>query len=84
MTKQTEKVADASIILWEQLAIQIISIVGEDGFNALYVRSVFLSRSTFPGSAIPLPPQAEHRFAELKGALKDNRLRKPAKQIACC
>ncbi|SHL61138.1 hypothetical protein SAMN05216428_10468 [Nitrosospira sp. Nsp11] len=67
MAKQTEKVADAAIVLWAQLATQIISIVGEDGFNALYVRSVFLSRSTFPGlPTIPLPPQAEHRFAELK------------------
>jgi hypothetical protein len=67
MAKQTEKVADAAIILWEQLAIQVVSIVGEDGFNALYVRSIFLSRSTFPGlPAIPLPPQKGHRFAELK------------------
>jgi hypothetical protein len=67
MAKQTEKVADAAIILWAQLATQIIAIVGEDGFNALYMRSIFLSRSTFPGlPAIPLPPQTDHRFAELK------------------
>ena len=67
MAKQTEKVADAAIVLWEQLATQIISIVGEDGFNAVYLRSMFLSRSTFPGlPAIPLPPQKGHRFAELK------------------
>ncbi|SDA20272.1 hypothetical protein SAMN05216315_11332 [Nitrosospira sp. Nsp18] len=67
MAKQTEKVADAIIILWAQLATQIISIVGEDGFNALYVRSIFLSRSTFPElPAITLSPQKNHRFAELK------------------
>jgi hypothetical protein len=67
MAKQTEKVADAAIVLWEQLSTQIISIVGEDGFNALYLRSLFLGRSTFPGlPAIPLPPHKGHRFAELK------------------
>jgi hypothetical protein len=67
MAKQTEKVADAAIILWAQLATQIISIVGEDGFNALYVRSIFLRQSTFPGlPAIPLSPRTNHRFAELK------------------
>jgi hypothetical protein len=67
MAKQTEKIADAAIILWEQLATQIISIVGEDGFNAIYVRSIFLSRSTFPElPAIPLSPQQGHRFAKLK------------------
>ncbi|BBP05255.1 hypothetical protein TPL01_23940 [Sulfuriferula plumbiphila] len=41
MAQHTEKVADAAINLWEQMAIQIISIVGEGGFNSLYARSVF-------------------------------------------
>ena len=48
MASPTESVADASIILWEQMAIQIISIVGEDGFNSLYARSLFLTQSEFP------------------------------------
>jgi hypothetical protein len=63
----TEGAADAAITLWEHLAAQIISIVGEDGFNALYVRSIFLNQRTFPwlptGS---LPPQTDHPFADLK------------------
>ena len=67
MAKQTEKVADAAIILWAQLATQIISIVGEDGFNALYVRSIFLNQRTFPWlSTGSLPPQTDHPFADLK------------------
>ena len=48
MAQHTEKVADATINLWEQMATQIISIVGEGGFNSLYARSVFLTQSTFP------------------------------------
>ena len=67
----TEKVGDAAIHLWEQVAAQIISIVGEDGFNSLYTRSVSLSQSTFPWLAASLqPPRADHRFAELQTSLE--------------
>ena len=71
VAQHTEKVADAAIDLWVQMATQIISIVGKGGFDSLYARSVFLTRSTFPGlAASPLPPQADHRFAELKTTLE--------------
>lgn len=71
VAQHTEKVADAAIDLWEQMATQIISIVGEGGFNSLYVRSVFLTRSTFPWLATgPLPPQADQRFAGLKMSIE--------------
>ena len=71
MALPTEKVADAAINLWEQMATQITSIVGEDGFNSLYTRSVFLTRSTFPWlAAASLSPQTDHRFAELKISLE--------------
>lgn len=72
MTSHTEKVADVAIHLWELMAAQIITIVGEDGFNSLYARSIFLSKSTFPWlEANPArPPQTDHRFAELKMSLE--------------
>jgi hypothetical protein len=62
---------DAAIHLWEQLATQIIIIVGEDGFNSLYTRSLFLSQSKFP-CLVPSPqaPQADHRFAGLRTSLE--------------
>jgi len=84
MAPHTENVADAAINLWEQMATQIISIVGEDGFNSLYARSVFLAQPTFPWlAANSLSPQADQRFAELKSTMQDKRRRKPAQQIAC-
>lgn len=49
-----EKVADAAIKLWEQMAAQIILIIGKDGFYALYVRSLFLSQPKFPWLTPPL------------------------------
>lgn len=71
MAQPTEKVADAAIKVWEQMATQIISIVGEDGFNALYARSLFLAQSTFPWLATgPVAPQSDNRFAGLKTSLE--------------
>jgi hypothetical protein len=66
-----EKVVNAAIHLWEQMATQIISIIGEDGFNSLYARSLFLSQAIFPWLAVSqLAPQTKHRFAGLKTSLE--------------
>lgn len=71
MKQHPEQVADAAITLWELMATQIISIVGEGGFNSLYARSVFHTQATFPWLATDLlPPHADHRFAELKMSLE--------------
>ncbi len=65
--RHSDKVADAAVMLWEQIATKIISIVGEGGFNSLYARCVFLSQPSFPWlAACPLSPQPDQRFAELK------------------
>ena len=70
MAQHPEKVADAAIGLWEQMATQIISIVGEGGFNALYARSVFLTQSSFLWlAASALSPPTDQRFAKLKTSL---------------
>lgn len=67
MLQHPEKVADTAINLWEQMATQIISVVGEGGFNSLYARSVFLAQSTFSWLAVgSLSAQSDDRFAELK------------------
>jgi len=71
MAQHKDKVADAAIGLWEQMATQIISIVGEDGFNSLYARSIFLAQPKFPWlAANSLSPQTDQRFAELKKRLE--------------
>ncbi len=69
--QDTERIVDAAIDLWEHMATQIISIVGEAGFNSLYSRSVFLTQSTFPWLlANPSLTQPDQRFAELKTSLQ--------------
>lgn len=72
MARHTERVADAATTLWEKLATEIISIVGEGGFDALYARSLFLTQSTFPWIAVgSLPLQTDSRFAALAVSLSD-------------
>lgn len=63
----SQDVADAAINLWELMAAQIISIVGEGGFNSLFARSLFLTQSTYPWlAAKPLSSQTDQRFAKLR------------------
>lgn len=67
MAQHTDNVADAAINLWEQMAVQIISIVGKGGFNSLYARSVFITQATFPWLEVrSVSSQAEHPFTELR------------------
>jgi hypothetical protein len=71
MARHPETGADAAIGLWEQMAREIISIVGEGGFNSLYARSVFLTQATYPWLATSaLTRQTEHRFANLRMSLE--------------
>ena len=72
MAQQPENIADAAMDHWEKLAGEIISIVGEGGFNSLYERSVHLAQSSFPWLPLcPSPSQTHHRFAELRTRLAD-------------
>lgn len=68
---QTKKIPDAAVLIWEQMATQIISIVGEGGFSSLYSRSLVLTQSSYFWLEFdPHSTQAEHRFAELKMCLE--------------
>lgn len=65
--KNNDKAADTAIILWEQMATKIISIVGENGFKSLYVRSVFLNTSKFSWLTAYNPKsEINNQFTELK------------------
>jgi hypothetical protein len=64
MSNPAENVLDAAVVLWEAVAIQIISIVGEGGFNSLYARSVFLVQPAFPWLVGDLP--SDDRFSALR------------------
>lgn len=62
-----DNVVDAAIHHWEHMATHIITIIGEGGFNALYKRSAYITRTTFPQLADNLPSgPADGRFASLR------------------
>ena len=66
-----EEVAVTAIDLWEQMATQIISIIGEGGFDSLYMRSVLLTQSTYPWlAAVSLQSKIDLRFTDLKISLE--------------
>ena len=65
--QNSEEAADTAIILWEQIASKIISIIGERGFKSLYVRSIFLNSSKFPWLASYNPKsETNNQFTELR------------------
>jgi hypothetical protein len=67
----SESVVDEVIGLWEPMATQIIMIVGDGGFNSLYVRALSLTQPTFPWLTVTSPPsQATNHFAELAKCLE--------------
>ncbi|PSJ16139.1 hypothetical protein [Nitrosomonas supralitoralis] len=59
---------DSIILLWELIAEEIISIIGEGGFNSLYERSEFLTQKTFPWLVVTSSSskQADERFSLLR------------------
>lgn len=69
--QRPEAIADVSIYLWEKLAHELISIIGEGGFQSLFKRSLHLTSATFPWMAID-PPLLQNgsRFAGLKICLE--------------
>ena len=67
----SEKAAEAAIVRWEQLAIEIIALIGVGGFNSLYARSLFLTQSRFPWlTGCELSSPADRRFTGLKNCLE--------------
>jgi hypothetical protein len=67
VTQRPEAIVDVSIQLWEQLAAELISIIGEGGFQSLYARSVHIASGHFPWI---VPPPVSLAAESLFGSLK--------------
>ena len=73
--RQPDAIVDVSILLWENLARQLVSIIGESGFQSLYDRSLHLTVPTFSwltscNSSTP----KRSRFEELRSCLANQDL----------
>lgn len=60
----------SAIGIWERLAHQLISIIGDGGFQSLYERSLYLTGITSPWIAEGHFSQTDFPFANLKTCLE--------------
>jgi hypothetical protein len=72
LTERPRAVCEVAIDLWERLSKVLVAIIGTEGFEALYSRSVHLAATDFPW----LRPDAnwdstDSRFYELTSAMHD-------------
>lgn len=68
--QRPDAVVDVSILLWERLARELVSIIGNRGFQSLYKRSIGLTVAAFPWlEPCTLTPPNVSGFAELKQCL---------------
>jgi hypothetical protein len=73
MARQSAQDASASIHLWHTMATQIISVVGQGGFQSLYSRSIFLTQRAYPWMAnLPKGLPTDLSFPTLRACLKEH------------
>ena len=66
-----EAVVDVTVLLWEKLAVELASIIGEGGFQSVYERSGTLVSMQFPWMLLnSATQQDEARFAGLRSSLE--------------
>ncbi|WP_395012490.1 hypothetical protein [Undibacterium sp.] len=74
-SRQPDDIGAASLQLWEHLARELISIIGEAGFESLYSRCVFLQQDEFPWLQLSkTSSRIATRFNELKDQLDQQEL----------
>ena len=72
MARPSAQDASASIQLWHTMATQIISVVGQGGFQSLYSRSIFLTQRTYPWiTHLPAGLTTDLSFPTLKACLEE-------------
>ncbi|PUA18910.1 hypothetical protein C7W93_03060 [Glaciimonas sp. PCH181] len=70
--QRPEAVLETTVYLWERLASELTSIIGEGGFQSLYSRSVHLTSASFPWMVLSHPWQrTDSRFVDLKVSFED-------------
>lgn len=69
--QRPDAVVEVTILLWERLAIELSSIIGDEGFQSLYARSCNLNKVAYPWLLIDHVSQTSvSRFEGLQISLK--------------
>lgn len=73
--QRPDAVVEVSVLLWERLSAELISIIGEEGFQSLYARSANLNSVTYPWLLLDHAAQSSgSRFAGLQISLESRSL----------
>jgi hypothetical protein len=59
-------VAEATVSVWQQVEGRLVSIIGQEGFRALYRRSLHLTSAAFPWLTTPQRTPLDSPLADLK------------------
>lgn len=71
LMRRPDAIVECTIDLWERLATELVSILGDGGFQSLYERTVQRNQNGFPWLAPGFPsPPGDARFASLRIALQ--------------
>lgn len=71
VSRKPDEVCEVALALWSQLSKSLEAIIGREGFEALYDRSLHLAGAAFPWLTAPqLAPGKHPRFDRLKLVLQ--------------
>ena len=85
MRQRPDAVVEVTIFLWERLAAELISIIGEEGFQSLYTRSAHLNHSAFPWLLLDHETQSSaSRFAGLQMSFANRNQSDPTETSEAC
>lgn len=71
LLRRPEAVVDITVSLWEKLAVELISLIGDGGFQSVYLRSGVLTAARYPWLVLDSPMrQTDFQFAELRRSLE--------------
>ena len=69
--RRPETVADCTVSLWEKLAAELVSLIGEGGFQSVYLRSGKLAAARYPWLVLDTSlQQTDLQFAGLRSSLE--------------
>lgn len=75
LLRRPQAVIDVTVLLWEKLAAEIVSLIGDAGFQSIYFRSGVLAASHYPWMILNSSlKQAELQFAGLRNSLEGRNL----------
>ena len=70
--RRPDAIGNVTLHLWECLAVELTSIIGDGGFQSLYARSTHLARAQFPWIIInPPATSTASLFVNLKKCLEE-------------